>query len=416
MSKNYSAEIIAVGTELLLGQISNTNAQWISEKLADLGIHVYFHSVVGDNIDRVIQVFEQAGRRSDIVLVTGGLGPTDDDLTREAFQRMTGLDVIEDEASMEKIEAYFKKANREMTSNNRKQSLVFKGSSVYLNQVGMAPGMGITVKDVQWFFMPGVPREMKSLMEENIIPELQDRFQLTETIKSRMLRFIGIGESQLEHDLKQLIEQQTNPTIAPLASEGEVGLRLTAKSQSEKEAIQLIDNVEKQVLQIAGQYFYGYDDTSLNGKVVQLLNEKKWTIAVAESLTGGKFADGIVSVPGASKVFRGSVVAYQTETKINLLKVSPAVIEAEGTVSEECAREMAVNVKRLLKADIGISFTGVAGPDEEEGKQAGTVYIALCTISGEIEAQYCHFSGDREAVRRRAIKKGMEMLWKYLKR
>lgn len=415
MSKSYSAEIIAVGTELLLGQIANTNAQWLSEKLADIGINVFFHSVVGDNLDRVYQVFKQAAHRSDIVLVTGGLGPTEDDLTREAFQKMTNLDMIEDKSSMEKIESFYRQANRKMTSNNRKQSLVFKGSTVYMNQVGMAPGMGISVGEVQWYFMPGVPREMKSIMEESIIPSLRTTFDLTGTIKSRMLRFIGIGESQLEHDLKPLIGQQSNPTIAPLASEGEVGVRVTAKAENENKAIQLIDELEKQILQIAGKFFFGYDDESLAEKVVQSLNNKGLKIGVAESLTGGKFADAIVSIPGASKVFNGSIIAYKPEMKVNMLEIRPQLIESDGTVSESCAREMAANGRRVLDVDIALSFTGVAGPYKEEGKPVGTVYIGLCTSSGVKEVHQYHFSGDRESIRNRAVKKGIEMLWNYLK-
>lgn len=415
MSKNYSAEIVAVGTELLLGQISNTNAQWISEKLADVGIHVYFHSVVGDNLERVKDVFQQAARRSDIVLVTGGLGPTDDDLTREAFQKMTGFETIEDKNSMEKIEAFFKKNNREMTANNRKQSLVFEGANVYSNQVGMAPGMNIAYQGVQWFFMPGVPKEMKSIMEQSVLPDLKAMFSLSTTIRSRMLRFIGIGESQLEHDLHELIEQQSNPTIAPLAAEGEVALRLTAKAESEQEAFRLISETEKKVFSIVEKYYYGQDEETLSGKIIQLLKDKNWKIAAAESLTGGKFSDSLISVPGASEAFNGSVVSYTAEAKINLLRVPATVIETEGTVSGGCAKEMAVNIKQLTGSEFGISFTGVAGPDSIEGKEVGTVYIALHTMTGDTVINRYQISGDRETIRNRAVKKGLELLWKQLK-
>lgn len=415
MKNDIHAEIIAVGTELLLGQISNTNAQWISKKLAEAGINVYYHSVVGDNLNRVEEVFRQAEMRSDVVLVTGGLGPTDDDLTREAFQKMTEIGMKEDKISMDRIEAFFKKANREMTGNNRKQSLVFEDADVYINQAGMAPGMRVFHNETHWFFMPGVPREMKAIMETDILPDLKSIFNLEETIHSRMLKFIGIGESRLETELKNLIQEQTNPTIAPLAAEGEVALRLTAKARSRKEAVKLMDEAEKKIFQLTGEFLYGYDKETINNKVIQLLTEKKMTIAAAESLTGGKFADSLVTVPGASKVLHGSMIAYSAETKANALHIDPALIAADGTVSEACAIEMARNVKKMMQADIGISFTGVAGPEEEEGKEVGTVYIALVSSDGTSEVTLCHFNGEREAIRESTVKKGLELLWQHIR-
>ncbi|WP_077621903.1 competence/damage-inducible protein A [Sediminibacillus massiliensis] len=411
--KHLKAEIVAVGTELLLGQISNTNAQWLSQKLSQHGISVFFHSVVGDNLERVKQTFKQAGSRSDIVFVTGGLGPTDDDMTREAFQSLTGRQLKEDQEAMDKISAYFRNAKRTMTPNNRKQARVFEGAKVLKNTAGMAPGMIVEEEEVTWIFMPGVPREMKQLSIEQVFPYLVETYQLNTVIHSRMLRFTGIGESQLEHQLKNLIDGQTNPTIAPLAYEGEVAIRLTASATTKQEADKLIDETEKKILESAGPYFFGYDEETIEQKVIERLNVSNQTIAAAESLTGGRFTDLLVSVPGASQVINGGIVSYATKVKINHLGISEQLINKYGTVSSQCAEAMAENVRDALKADIGISFTGVAGPDQTEGKEPGTVFIGIAE-QGKTVAQAYHFSGDRNSVRKRAVKKGLEILHRHL--
>ncbi|MCT2534595.1 competence/damage-inducible protein A [Aquibacillus koreensis] len=411
----YKAEIIAVGTELLLGQIANTNAQWLSKKLADYGIGVYFHGVVGDNLDRAKSLFTHAGERSDIIFVTGGLGPTDDDLTREAFQSISNKKMVEDNETIKKIERYFHKSNRQMTPNNRKQSLVFEDAQVLANSAGMAPGMIVEHNQKIWIFMPGVPREMKAIMTEHVLPYLQKELQLNEVIESRMLRFIGVGESQLEHELKDLIEKQQNPTIAPLASEGEVGLRLTAKASSKKEANDLINHIEKQVLDKVGAFFYGYDETSISKQVLNLLKNNNMTIAAAESLTGGKFSSDFVTNNGASEVFMGGVVCYSIKAKQDVLDVSSNVIEKFGTISRECAEEMAVKVSGKHASTFGISFTGVAGPDPSEGKEVGSVFISVYNrLTGESITKAYHFHGDRNAIRNRTVKKGFELLHNIL--
>mgnify|MGYP001477451779 CR=1 FL=1 len=412
--REIRAEIIAVGTELLLGQIANTNAAWLSEKLADYGVNVYYHAVVGDNLNRVKTTFETASNRSDLVFVTGGLGPTEDDLTREAFAALTGMSLVEDKDTISKITSFFNKSNRIMTPNNRKQAVVFKDSLVFQNSVGIAPGIVIDYNRVTWVFMPGVPREMKAITTEHIVPYLIKKFNLNTVIESRMLRFIGIGESQIEHQLKALIEKQHNPTIAPLATEGEVAIRLTAKAESKEQANLLIDQIEAKVLAEVGDYFYGYNEESVNQKVVQLLKEKSLTIAAAESLTGGKFVDTLVTVSGASNVCKGGIVCYTTDIKQEVLGVSKKTIETDGTVSETCAKEMAVNIKGKMQADIGISFTGVAGPTPIEGKSVGTVFICLHLANGEAIINEYHFHGDRDTIRTRTVKKGLETLYHYL--
>ncbi len=414
--KQISAEIVAVGTELLLGQISNTNGQWLSKRLADYGVNVYHHSVVGDNLDRVKQVFTTAAKRSDIVLVTGGLGPTEDDMTRDAFQEIYGVDVEVDEASLRKITSYFKNNNRNMTPNNRKQALVFKGSQVLPNEVGMAPGMAMETEDATWFFMPGVPREMKQIADEYAFPYIKNKYRLDRIIQSRMLRFVGIGESQLEHQLQSVIAEQTNPTIAPLASEGEVAVRLTASAPTSESAERMISEAEERILEQVGEYFYGYDEESLEAKAVEKLKSGGWTIAAAESLTGGMFTSRLVSVPGTSQVVAGSVVCYSPEVKRSVVKVLPETIDRFGTVSEQCAQEMAENIRSEFGTDIGISFTGVAGPGDSEGNPPGTVFIGVSQDQKATKVYQFKFNGNREAVRARTVKKGLELVYRLEKR
>ncbi|WP_042144700.1 competence/damage-inducible protein A [Paucisalibacillus sp. EB02] len=413
--KQINTEIIAVGTELLLGQIANTNAQWISEQLALHGINVMYHGVVGDNLNRVKDTFSLAEKRSDVIIVTGGLGPTEDDLTREAFQLISGLQMIEHKPSMDYIEAFFKKINSVMTPNNRKQARVFEGATVINNTVGMAPGMIIRHHDTTWVFLPGVPREMKSMMLNEVLPYLRKTLKQNEVIKSYILRFIGIGESQLEYELKDIIDKQQNPTIAPLAQDNGVIIRLTAKASSEMSAFQLLDHVKKEILAKVGGYYYGMNDETLERTIVTRLKEKQLKIASAESLTGGKFIEKLISIPGASEVCKGSIVCYETSVKRDILNISDEIIQKQGTISSECALEMSKNVANLLNASIGISFTGVAGPESAEGKPVGTVFISLYIKNSDHIVQKYEFSGSREGIRYRAVLKGYELLLNLLK-
>ncbi|SFK28426.1 nicotinamide-nucleotide amidase [Halobacillus dabanensis] len=409
-------EIIGVGTELLLGQIANTNAQWISSRLADYGIPVYHHTVVGDNLDRVTSSFKNAQKRSDIIIITGGLGPTEDDLTRDAGKRVLGLNLVEHRETMDKIQSYYDRNQRTMTVNNRKQSLVFEGANVLPNLEGMAPGQWINRDGVLWIFLPGVPGEMKHLMEEYVLPRLQSNFQVDSQIVSQMLRFIGIGESDLETKLQTLITQQTNPTIAPLASEGEVGVRLTATGATTAEAWKKVENLKEQILNHVGQYYYGSDDITVEEKVRDLLKAKGLTIGSAESFTGGKFLERLVSLPGASNVCQGGYIAYTAEMKEKVLQVSKLLITTYGTISNQCAEVMARNTQSLLGVDIAISFTGVAGPDQSEGQEPGKVFIGLQIGDEKPEVYEYHFHGGRDQVRTRAVKKGYELLFHRLKK
>ncbi|MBN8234519.1 competence/damage-inducible protein A [Halobacillus kuroshimensis] len=408
-------EVIAVGTELLLGQIANTNAQWISQRMAELGLPVYSHAVVGDNLDRVAGSFREAARRSDIIIVTGGLGPTEDDLTRDAGSMILGKPVHEHAPSMERIEAYYKKNNKTMSLNNRKQSHVFDGAFVLDNKEGMAPGQIIQQGEVTWVFLPGVPREMKALMESGVIPFLQRSFSLQSEIVSEMLHFIGIGESDLETQLQALISHQTNPTLAPLASEGEVGLRLTATGETTDEAKAKIAEMKRVVLDKVGDFYYGSDDETIESTVQRLLSRHGYRLGAAESFTGGKFIERMISLPGASAVCQGGLTTYTAEMKEQVLDIPKYLIREYGTISHECAEMMALNTQSLLHVDAAVSFTGVAGPDSSEGKEPGTVFIGLQIRDKSPEVHRFQFQGGRDQVRERAVKKGFELLFHHLK-
>jgi nicotinamide-nucleotide amidase len=410
-----NAEIIAVGSELLLGQINNTNARFLSGQLALIGVNVYFHTVVGDNAGRLKTSLEIAENRSDLIIITGGLGPTKDDLTKETVASHIGVDLVTDKSAMESIELYFKRTGRIMTENNRKQALVLEGSQVLPNDHGMAPGMLFDKEGKLYMLLPGPPSEMEPMFLTYGTSALTGRQDSQEKIVSRVLRFFGIGEAMLEQEIEDLIDRQSNPTIAPLASDGEVTLRLTAKHSLLETAIALLDEVEAKIQSRVGQYFYGYDDTSLMNEVAKLLKETGKTIACAESLTGGMFQQQYTDIPGAGGNLKGGVVCYSTEVKAAVLNVKTETIEKDGVVSSRCAAELAENVARLVKSDIGISFTGVAGPDEQEGKPVGTVYIGISIDGQPTTVEKLNLGGGRAANRSRTVKYGCYFLLKKLK-
>lgn len=408
-----NAEIIAVGSELLLGQIANTNAQFISRQLADYGINVYYHTVVGDNKERLKKALSIAKERADIIIFTGGLGPTKDDLTKETIACELNCSLELNIDAMKQIEEYFIRTKRPMPENNRKQALIFSGSTVLKNDHGMAPGMALKVESKIYILLPGPPFEMKPMFKNYAIPYLQHELQLREKIISRVLRFFGIGESQLETDIQDLIDEQTNPTIAPLAKDGEVTLRLTAKHHDEKYAKLLIQQLEEKILSRVGDYFYGYDDTSLCKELMKLLKQEQLTIASAESLTGGAFMAELTNFSGASQVVKGGIVCYTNEVKKNLVNVSMETLDTFGAVSEQCAKEMAEQIRLKLESDIGVSFTGVAGPTSLEQKSVGTVFIGVST-KNETKVFSLHLAGSRAGIRTRSVQYGMYFVWKLL--
>lgn len=410
-----NAEIIAVGTELLLGQIVNTNAQFLSKQLADLGINVFYHTVVGDNASRLKSALEIAESRSDLIIFTGGLGPTKDDLTKETISAHLGKNLVLDDAALRSIEEYFERTNRIMTENNRKQALVLEGSHVLTNDHGMAPGMALTENNRIYMLLPGPPSEMEPMVVQYVQSYLLSKISGREKIVSRVLRFFGIGEAALETEIDDLIEAQTNPTIAPLAADGEVTLRLTAKHASVSEAEKMLDFTEGQICDRVGEFLYGYDESSLLEEAMKLLKQHQLTIAAAESLTGGMFQGQLTSVAGASQVLSGGVVCYTNEVKANVLHVKKETIETDGVVSERCAEELAENVANLLGAKIGISFTGVAGPTEQEGKAVGTVFVGISFHGQSTKVVKLQLGGSRDAIRKRAVKYGFYLLIKRIK-
>ncbi|OLP66368.1 putative competence-damage inducible protein [Bacillus pumilus] len=414
MKSERQAEIIAVGSELLLGQITNTNAQFISKQLAEIGVNVYYHTAVGDNPERLKQAIRVAQERSNMIIFSGGLGPTKDDLTKETIANTLGKELVLDEEAFDSIQEYFQKTGRHMSPNNRKQALVLEGSDVLINRFGMAPGMFIQEEDTFYILLPGPPSELHPMFENEAKPLISKKLGLKEKIVSVVLRFFGIGESQLETDLEDLIDAQTNPTIAPLASDGEVTLRLTAKHEDEKETERLLKETESHILQRVGEYFYGYGDTSLVHEVSKALHKRGKTVATAESLTGGMFSEWLTDVEGASSIFNGSVVCYTNQVKQTVIGCRQETLSAHGAVSKECAFELAEGVRKLTGSDIGMSFTGVAGPDTQEGKPVGKVFIGLST-NDQTEVFEWMFTGSRAGIRKRSVKYGFYHLLKLLK-
>lgn len=405
-----NAEIIAVGSELLLGQIVNTNARFLSRQLADLGINVYYHTVVGDNPDRLKSAMEIAQERAELIIFTGGLGPTKDDLTKDTIAGQLGKQLVLDEEAMKSIELYFEKTNRVMTENNRKQALVIEGSTVLKNDHGMAPGMFLVTGENKYMLLPGPPSEMEPMFlkyGQNAIAGLSGN---QAKIESRVLRFFGIGEAALESEIEDVIDQQSNPTIAPLAGDGEVTLRLTARDDANGTAQTLIDQVEATIMDRVGEHFYGYDETSLMIELSKLLKNKNMTLSAAESLTGGMFQQELTSISGASSLFNGGMVCYSNQAKIDLVKVMPETIENHGAVSSECAAELAANIASITHSDIGISFTGVAGPDSLEGHPAGTVFIGVHIKGMPVHVEKLSLSGSRSAIRKRSVKFGCQII------
>ncbi|GED70158.1 putative competence-damage inducible protein [Brevibacillus reuszeri] len=394
-----------MGTELLLGQIANTNAQFLSQKLADIGVGVYFHTVVGDNMERLLQVIRLAASRSDLVIFTGGLGPTQDDLTKESVAQHVGVGLETNLEAMKRIEDFFLQRGIVMTENNRKQALVLAGSHVFSNDFGMAPGMAIRHDSSTFVLLPGPPSELYPMVERHVMPYLIGLLPQKQVFHSHVLRFYGIGESALEEHLLDLIEKQDNPTIAPYAKEFEVTLRITARASSTEEGEALILPVEKEIRDRVGQYVYGMgEDSSLHDVLVTELGQRGETIACAESCTGGTLASLITSVSGSSAVFGGGIVCYTNEVKHQVLGVPEEVLHTVGAISEETAKLLAENVRVKLGTTYGVSVTGVAGPDPSEGKPVGLVYVGIAAEGKPTVVKELRLAGRRHAIVGRAAK------------
>ena len=396
-------ELVSVGTEILLGNIVNTNSAYLSEKCAQLGLSVYYQTAVGDNEERMKATVRTALDRSDIVILTGGLGPTEDDLTKEVTAEVMGLPLVEDPHSRELLEAYLKQyeknnSQRRITANNYKQALVPQGALVLDNHNGTAPGLIIEKDGKTAILLPGPPNEMKPMFEEEVFPYL--RRKQPEIIYSQMVKICSIGESQVAEEIQDLIENQTNPTIAPYAKTGEVHLRITAKADSEKECRKLIKPVVHELKTRFGKNIFATDEQkTLEEAVVDMLKDQGLTLALAESCTGGAVASRIVNVPGASEVFGHGFVTYSNRAKRKFLGVKKTTLKTEGAVSAKCAKEMAKGGCLFAKADICLSITGIAGPGGgTEEKPVGTVFMGCC-YNGKVITREFHFTGNRMKIR-----------------
>ena len=409
-----NCELLSVGTELLLGEILNTNAQYLSVELAKLGISVYYQTTVGDNPKRLTEAVENALNRSDMVILTGGLGPTVDDLTKETVAQYFGLKLVRDKKSEERIVNYFKKIHADTVPSNFKQADMPEGCIILDNNNGTAPG-GIIEKDGKIaIFLPGPPFEMKAMFEESVHPYLSK--MCAEPLYSRELQTFGVGESRLEHILMPLIENQTDPTIAPYAKEAGVMLRLTTKAKSFEEAKEKFDPVEKKIIDLAGDIVFGYGEDGLEHAVYRLLKEKSIKIATAESCTGGMMGEFLTSVPGISDYYEMGVVTYSNDVKTKLLGVSEETLKKHGAVSEETAKEMAVGILKKSGADIGVGITGIAGPGGgTKEKPVGLVYVGLADSKGNVIFRQLNLSGSRERVRRITVKHALNMVRLHIK-
>jgi nicotinamide-nucleotide amidase len=392
-------DVLAIGTELLLGQIVDTNSSWIGEHLAGAGIDTCEHRKVGDNLGRMVDCLRELLDRADAVIVCGGLGPTPDDVTREAIAEVMGVELERREELIENIERIFGGRGRPMPENNLRQADVPKGGNVIPNPIGTAPGLqcdvavGGVTKVV--YAVPGVPYEMTDMVTQYVLPDLLERSGQRAVIVSRSLKTWGTSESGLAEMIAERVDQQTNPTIAFLARgiEG-IYVRMTAKAPTEDEARALLDAEDRELRSVLGNLVFAVDDDTMESEVLRLCETRGWTLGVAESLTGGFIGGRIANVPGASRTYRGSVASYATEVKRDVLGVT-----AELVVSEDAAREMAEAAQRVLGADVGISATGVAGPDEMEGVPVGTVFygIAIPGVPTEVVSNRLPF--DRERIR-----------------
>ncbi len=412
--ENVTAEVLSVGTELLLGQIVDTNAAYISTILPDWGISIYRRTTVGDNLERIIDALREAFSRADIVITTGGLGPTMDDLTREAIAGLWGLEMKEDPRIIRRLEAFFKDRRYPMAKSNRKQALCPEGGILIDNAVGTAPGIFIERNDRVFIALPGPPFEMKPMLPRVYDLLCQRGYAGCQVIRSRVIHTCGIGESSLEEKLDSIIRHQNNPTIAPLAHPAGVDLRLTAKAETAEKAEAMLSEVESRLQGVIGEAVYGTDQESLEGAVVRLLQERKMKLALAESCTGGLVAHLITNIPGISVNFPGGIISYANSAKIELLGVDEALIRNYGAVSPECAGAMAAGVRKAFHADIGLSLTGIAGPSGGTAeKPVGLLYTGLSTTDGQV-VKKARFKGGREENKLRFARTALDMLRRYL--
>ena len=409
---SHTVEILSVGTELLLGNIVNLDAQILSQGLSELGLNVYWHTVVGDNPQRAREAVAIAKERADIIITTGGLGPTCDDLTKNVLAEAFGKQLVFDQDSAQRIKSYFERTGRTMTENNLQQAMLPEGCTVLSNDWGTAPGCAFEAEGVRVVMLPGPPRECREMFTHRALPYLQNLAD--GTILSRSLRIFGMGESAVESLLRDRMNAMTNPTLAPYAKEGEVELRITAKAPVEAQARDLIAPVEAELRALLGDVVYGADVPSIQAVAFALLEAQGLTLGAAESCTGGLVAKCITDLPGASGVFKGGVVSYTNEVKHGVLGVPRELLDQFGAVSPQVAEAMARGARRVLGADLAVSTTGVAGPDpDDRGNPVGLVYVALAGPDF-CHVRELHLGGVRESIRIRAAGSAFDLVRRYL--
>ncbi len=402
-------ELISVGTEILLGNIVNTNAAYLSEQCAKLGLSCYYQTVVGDNEYRLSETLKTALSRCDIVILSGGLGPTEDDLTKEVASKVLNRNLVMDETSKARIQEFFKKRDLKITDNNWKQAMVPQGAIVVDNDNGTAPGIIIEEEGKSVILLPGPPNELLPMFESSIMPYLRDK--LPGTIYSKTVKICGIGESAAETMIKDMIQSQENPTIAPYAKTGEVHLRVTAKAEDEKEAKRLTKPVVKELKERFGSNVYTTEeDVTLEKAIVELLLANNLSVSTVESCTGGMLAARLINVPGVSEAYKSGFITYSNKAKRKLVNVKKTTLNRYGAVSKQVAEEMVKGVYLQNKADVIVSITGIAGPEGgSKDKPVGLVYIA-CFVCGKVTVKEYHFSGNRNKIRETTVANALTLM------
>jgi nicotinamide-nucleotide amidase len=405
-----SAEIVTVGTEMLLGDLVDTNTAWISQRLAELGVGIYRHTTIGDNSDRIVAALRDAASRSDLVVTTGGLGPTSDDLTNACISTLTGREMVEYQEAREHVDTMFARFGRTPTSNNYKQALFPEGTELIPNPVGTAMGALVEWEGTLFATLPGVPTEMKSMFEATLEPLIRARSE--GSIVSKTLHFAGIGESALADKVQEFLDA-TDPTVAPLAGQGRVRLRITTRAATDGEAQEKIAPVEREIIARLSDYYFGEGDETLEGSVGRLLGDRGATLALAESCTGGLLAKRLTDMPGSSAYFTEGLVTYSNESKERLLGVPHAMIVDHGAVSEPVAREMAEGARRVSGADYGLSVTGIAGPDGgTQEKPVGLVFVGIsdAKVTFAEKLDLTAWARSRDSIRERSANRALDLL------
>ncbi|WP_052807478.1 competence/damage-inducible protein A [Risungbinella massiliensis] len=403
-------EVITVGSELVMGHTLDTHSQYIAKACSSLGLEIRFHTSVGDNWDDLTNLLRLSAKRSSFVFLCGGLGPTMDDLTKEALAEVLGMDLVQDESTLIRLKEFFQSRNRTMTENNLKQTYVFPNGTIFANPRGTAPGLAIQHQGVTYCLLPGPPNEMRPMWHEQVEPYLNGVLGIKGAILARSYSFVGIGESRLEAELQDLIQSSENPVLATYAGEASCTLRFTAKAPTTKEAEAQIEQIASQVRQRVGEYVVSTEGQNLEQVICQELDSRGQTVSFTESCTGGLMTHLMTTVPGSSSVVAGGIVSYQNSSKRKVAKVPTKILEQHGAISPETAREMAQHSLENFASDWSVSVTGVAGPDSSENQPVGLIYFGLAHKGEPTKVYQYQMSGSRQRIQRLAAIQGLFLL------